>query len=103
VEPRGNQLVATFKHELTGGELQLTASQVVVENGTVPVGDVYEGLRARSANLGITDIDRLLAGRPQLDAPPQGGAFELHRIGDAVTSRNVHAAIYDALRLGMAL
>jgi hypothetical protein len=27
-----------------------------------------------------------------------GAAFDLVRIGDAVASRNVHAAIYDALR-----
>jgi len=27
------------------------------------------------------------------------GRFRLYRIGDAVSSRNVHAAIYDALRL----
>jgi hypothetical protein len=27
------------------------------------------------------------------------GAFQLFRIGDAVTSRNIHAAIYDAIRL----
>ena len=25
--------------------------------------------------------------------------FNLYRIGDAVSSRNIHAAIYDALRL----
>jgi len=29
----------------------------------------------------------------------QGARFELHRIGDAVASRNIHAAVYDALRL----
>jgi hypothetical protein len=45
----------------------------------------------------------LLQRRPQLASPPTGGAFELHRIGDAVTSRNVHGAIYDALRLCSAL
>jgi hypothetical protein len=28
-----------------------------------------------------------------------GGAFRLFRIGDAVASRNIHAAIFDALRL----
>jgi hypothetical protein len=39
----------------------------------------------------------------QRDAVPSDGAFELHRIGDAVTSRGVHAAIYDAQRLCMAL
>ena len=27
------------------------------------------------------------------------GAFQLFRIGDAVSARNIHAAIYDALRL----
>jgi hypothetical protein len=27
------------------------------------------------------------------------GAYRLFRIGDAVAGRNVHAAIYDALRL----
>ena len=29
---------------------------------------------------------------------PAGG-YLLYRIGDAVSSRNIHAAIYDALRL----
>ena len=103
VRPSGNRLVATFRHELTGEELTLTASQVVTEHGTVPVDDLYHALRAQSANDGVTEIDALLAGRPQLPVPPAGGRFELHRIGDAVTSRNVHAAIYDALRLCMAL
>ncbi len=28
-----------------------------------------------------------------------GGAFQLLRIGDAVSARGTHAAIYDALRL----
>jgi 2,4-dienoyl-CoA reductase-like NADH-dependent reductase (Old Yellow Enzyme family) len=103
VRPSGNRLVATFRHELTGEEMALTASQVIIEHGTVPVDDLYHTLRAQSANDGVSEINALLAGRPQLPAPPVGGAFELHRIGDAVTSRNVHAAIYDALRLCMAL
>jgi hypothetical protein len=44
----------------------------------------------------------LLGGAPQ---PRRGGdgVFELHRIGDAVASRNVHASIYDAMRLCMVL
>jgi hypothetical protein len=76
---------------------------VVIEHGTTPVDDLYHALRARSANDGISEIGALLAGRPQLPALTANGEFELHRIGDAVTSRNVHAAIYDALRLCMAL
>jgi 2,4-dienoyl-CoA reductase-like NADH-dependent reductase (Old Yellow Enzyme family) len=103
VQRSGNQFVASFRHELTGEEMALTASQVVIEHGTTPVDDLYHALRAQSANEGISEINALLEGRPQLSAPPASGQFELHRIGDAVTSRNVHAAIYDALRLCMAL
>ncbi len=103
VRPQGNRLVATFRSELTDLETELTAAQVVIERGTQPVTELYDGLRERSVNGGITDIDALLAGRPQLAEAPKGGTFELHRIGDAVTSRGVHAAIYDAMRLCMAL
>jgi hypothetical protein len=41
----------------------------------------------------------LIAGRPQAVRSNPEGAFQLFRIGDAVASRNIHAAIYDALRL----
>ena len=30
-----------------------------------------------------------------------GGRFGLYRIGDAVAARNIHAAIYEALRIGL--
>ncbi len=99
----GNQLLASFRHELAGTELELRAAQVVVERGTVPVDELYHALRSRSLNEGVTDIDALLVGRPQLASRPAEGGFELHRIGDAVSSRDVHAAMYDALRLCMAL
>jgi hypothetical protein len=100
VEKRGNQLVAKFRHELTGSTTELAASHVVIERGTVPVDEVFSALRARSSNDGITDIDALLAGEAQKAG---GEGFLLHRIGDAVSSRNVHAAVYDALRLCSAL
>jgi 2,4-dienoyl-CoA reductase-like NADH-dependent reductase (Old Yellow Enzyme family) len=103
VRKSGNRLIATFRHELTGVTTDLSASQIVIEHGTVPVNDVFDALRADSANDGVTDIEALLERRPQLASPPRGGAFELHRIGDAVTSRNVHGAVYDALRLCSAL
>jgi 2,4-dienoyl-CoA reductase-like NADH-dependent reductase (Old Yellow Enzyme family)/thioredoxin reductase len=100
VRQQGNQLLARFRHELTGTTIELAAAQVVIEHGTVPVDEVFTALRARSNNDGITDIDTLLARQSQPVAP---GKFALHRIGDAVSSRNVHAAIYDALRLCSAL
>ena len=40
-----------------------------------------------------------MAGRPQEVETNPDGRFRLYRIGDAVASRNIHAAIYDAARL----
>lgn len=49
--------------------------------------------------VGAVDYGALTDGRPQeLDRNPDG-SFQLFRIGDAVASRNIHAAIYDALLL----
>ena len=46
--------------------------------------------------LGAVDYVALSTGHPQ---PRPASGFQLFRIGDAVESRNTHAAIYDALRL----
>ena len=76
----------------------------MIEAGTVPVDETFTALRDQSNNRGITDIDAFVALRAAASGDaPADGAFELHRIGDAVTSRGVHAAIYDAARLCMAL
>jgi hypothetical protein len=40
-----------------------------------------------------------MQGRPQALRTNEAGRFQLFRIGDAVSARNIHAAIYDALRL----
>ena len=73
--------------------------QLVVEHGTLPLDDVYFALKPRSTNLGEVDYDALIEGRPQAIATNADGRFQLFRIGDAVSSRNIHAAVYDALRL----
>ena len=98
VERHNNRLRATLINELTGAATHRIVDKVVIEHGTQPVDEVFQSLRAESANDGVTDIDALLAGTRQ----PNGsgnGSFELYRIGDAVASRSIHAAIYDALRL----
>ena len=77
--------------------------QVVIEHGTLPLDDLYFDLKPLSRNLGAVDIDALKTGREQALAGNPAGAFQLFRIGDAVASRNIHAAIYDALRLCMAV
>lgn len=101
VERRGNQIAATFRNQATGATTERVADQIVVEHGTIPADDLYHELRSRAANDGVTDLDALLAVRPQpRDLRP--GRFELHRIGDAVASRNIHTAVLDAFRLCVA-
>lgn len=73
--------------------------QVVVEHGTVPLDELYFDLVPGSVNGGAIDYDALAAGAPQAVVRNPGGRYRLFRIGDAVASRNIHAAIYDALRL----
>ena len=73
--------------------------QVVVENGTTPLADLYFELKQESVNHGEIDYQALIAGKPQAVRSNENGKFQLFRIGDAVASRNIHAAIYDALRL----
>ena len=103
IEKNGNRLKAVFFNETTGARTERSADQIVVEHGTVPVDDLYYELRTRSANNGVTDIDALLAIERQPRTANPDGHFELHRIGDAVASRNIHAAILDAFRLSLAL
>lgn len=91
-----NRLVATVLDELTHDLHEIRVDQVIVEMGTVPIADLFEGLREHAGNRGVTDIPALLANQRQ-PMPHEG--FELHRIGDAAGSRNVHAAVLDALRL----
>ena len=78
---------------------QRQVDQVVVNHGTIPLDDVYFDLKARSTNLGEIDQTDLIAGKPQQLVKNPQGAFQLFRVGDAVSARNTHAAIYDALRL----
>jgi hypothetical protein len=102
VERRGNRILATLRNIVTGTTTEREGDQIVVEHGTLPADALYRELRAHSANDGVTDLDALLAIKPQPQTLRPGAAFELHRIGDAVASRNIHAAVLDALRLCVA-
>jgi hypothetical protein len=76
--------------------------QVVVEHGTLPADELYFALKPSSRNLGEIDYAAFTGVRPQSLVNNPEGAFQLFRIGDAVESRNIHAAIYDGLRLCVA-
>ena len=72
---------------------------VIVDHGTQPNDELYFALKPSSTNLGAVDYGALIDGRPQTLQRNDAGSFQLFRIGDAVAGRNIHAAIYDALRI----
>jgi len=99
VRREGNALCAEVGSDHGPERFERIVDQVVVEHGTLPPTELYDALRPLSRNLGEVDHAALLAGRPQEVVRNPAGQFQLFRIGDAVASRNIHAAIYDALRL----
>ncbi len=98
VRREGNHLVATVGSDYGPETSERVVDQVVVEHGTLPADELYHALVPHSLNLGEVDHAALLAGRPQTVARNPDGRFRLWRLGDAVASRNIHAAIFDALR-----
>jgi len=99
VRREGNQLVATIGSDYGGIEKEQIHDQIVVNYGTLANDELYYALKPHSSNLGSVDHKQLVTGRPQTLVKNPDGHFQLFRIGDAVASRNTHAAIYDALRL----
>ncbi|KJZ23295.1 NADH:flavin oxidoreductase [Tritonibacter mobilis] len=99
VARKGNELVAAIGTDYSDFTHDQTYDQVVVNYGTLPNDDLYQELRPASVNHGEVDHEALIAGQSQTVSRNPDGAFQLFRIGDAVSARNTHAAIYDALRL----
>ncbi|WP_033068571.1 NADH:flavin oxidoreductase [Thalassospira australica] len=99
VEKKGNQLVAHIGSDYGGVAKQRVVDQIVINHGTIPLDDIYFDLKPGSSNHGEMSHDQILAGQPQSVVRNPDGAYQLFRIGDAVSARNTHAAIYDALRL----
>jgi N-methyl-L-proline demethylase len=95
----GNGLKAVIGSDYGGVTKTRLFDQVVVNHGTRPLDELYFALKPRSKNLGEIDYDGLIAGTPQSTVTNAAGLFNVYRIGDAVSARNTHAAIYDALRL----
>ncbi len=95
----GNKLTATIGTDYSDHTYETEVDQVVVNYGTLPLDELYFNLKPSSSNLGEVDYDALIAGTPQTVSRNADGTFQLFRIGDAVSARNTHAAIYDALRL----
>ena len=73
--------------------------QVIGDYGTVPNDDLYLALKPQSRNLGEMDLHALAEYEAQAIDTNEEGKFFLYRIGDAWASRNVHAAMFDAMRV----
>ncbi len=96
----GAGLAAVLRNIHTRREHVRIVDHVVFEHGVVPDDDLYVSLRDRSTNGGVLDIAALTAGQPQ---PTQSNGYALFRVGDAVASRTIAAAIYEARRLCQSL
>ncbi|WP_406645651.1 NADH:flavin oxidoreductase [Aliisedimentitalea scapharcae] len=94
----GNRLCATIGTDYSDFTSQSSYDQVVVNYGTLPLDDLYFDLKPLSSNRGEVDHTALITGQPQTINTNPNATFQLFRIGDAVSARNTHAAIYDALR-----
>ena len=99
VERKGNKLLATIGTDYSDHIYTVEYDQVVVNYGTMPMDELYLALKPMSSNGGAIDHEALIEGRAQTTVRNSDGNFQLFRIGDAVSARNTHAAIYDALRL----
>ncbi|MCB1394932.1 MAG: NADH:flavin oxidoreductase [Rhodobacter sp.] len=95
----GNALRAVVGSDYGDMVRERRVDQVVVNHGTRPLDALYFDLKPLSVNLGALDHEALVAQQPQALRSNPDGQFQLWRIGDAVASRNTHAAILDALRL----
>ena len=101
--PEGNALVAVLQEGHTDRQEEREVTQVVYELGTKPADELYFALKPFSSNLGELDYDAFADIQEQTVRTNAEGAFQLFRIGDAMLSRNIHAAIYDGSRIARPL
>ena len=93
-----NLLKVIFANEFGGPDIERTVNYIVVEHGNLPIEELYLDLKGDSKNNGNIDYQALLDQQVQPQTTSTNG-YLLYRVGDAIASRNIHAAIYDSLRL----
>jgi 2,4-dienoyl-CoA reductase-like NADH-dependent reductase (Old Yellow Enzyme family) len=99
VEPELERLCVTIGSDHTPHVSTRHVDYVVSDHGTSVNAQLYFELKPSSTNLGAVDYGAMMDGRAQGLVRNESGGFQLFRIGDAVASRNIHAAVFDALRL----
>ena len=100
VSIKGNKLNALIGSDYDEGfKYNSTYDQIFLNYGIKPLDGLYFNLVPLSKNEGEINYDKLIKGEQQNIIKNNNNKFNLYRIGDAISSRNIHAAIYDALRL----
>jgi len=99
VSIKGNKLNALIGSDYGDFKYNSTYDQIILNYGIKPLDDLYFDLISFSKNEGELNYDDLIKGKEQNIIKNSENRFSLYRIGDAISSRNIHAAIYDALRL----
>ena len=100
VSIKGNKLNALIGSDYDENfKYNSSYDQVFLNYGIKPLDELYYSLVPFSKNKGEVDYNKFINGDEQDIIKSENNKFNLFRIGDAVSSRNIHAAIYDALRL----
>ncbi len=99
----GNKLEAMLANTYRDDREPRLVDQVVGDYGTLPNDALYRALKPLSCNLGEADLRAMAGVAPQTIETNAQGRFVLWRIGDAWASRNIHAAMLDAMRLCVTL
>ena len=100
VSVKGNKLNAVIGSDYDEiFRYNATYDQVFLNYGVKPLNELYFNLIPYSKNEGEVDYNKFINGEEQNIIKNKNNKFNLYRIGDAVSSRNIHAAIFDALRL----
>ena len=100
VSIKGNKLNALIGSDYDENfKYNSSYDQVFLNYGIKPLDELYFSLVPFSKNKGEVDYNKFIYGEEQDIIKSDNNKFNLFRIGDAVSSRNIHAAIYDALRL----
>ena len=100
VSIQGNKLNAVIGSDYDGQfKYNSTYDQIFLNYGVKPLDELYFNLVSLSKNEGEVNYAKFIKGEQQNIIKNKNNKFNLYRIGDAVSSRNIHAAIYDALRL----
>ena len=99
VRRSGHRIVVGLASVVSSDVVEVEVDHLVVEQMPCANDELYHELVTHSRNGGEVDHEALLAGAPQALGAPDDGRFQLFRIGDAVAPRDVHAAVFDALRL----